>query len=86
MFNSNAIWSEILLQKLDTTRNFGGPVQSDVAVISERAGLSVNIRVYMMSSCFTHCGTSNLSSLFYFANSNFIMPVNINILSFPSML
>lgn len=70
--------------------NFGEPIQSDVTVIkklqAERGGLYVNIRVYMMSFRFTHCGTSNLSSLFYFANSNFIMPVNIIILSFPSML
>lgn len=84
MFNSNAIWREILLQTLTwlcLPRQELWRANTDITVIkklqAERGGLSVNIRVYMMSSCFTHCGTSNLSSMFYFANSNFIMPVNI---------
>lgn len=94
MFNSNAIWSETLLQTLtrlglpwqDLRRAHTVRCYCNI-IAARREGWTVNIRVYMMFSCFTRSGTSNLSSLFYFGNYNFIMPVNIIIiLSFPSML
>lgn len=51
---------------------------------SEQSGAVVNIRVHMMSSRLTRRGPELVFLSFFFSlDSNFIKPVNINILSFP---
>lgn len=72
MFDSNAIWSEPTFQMLTCLSlpwpQVGVPAVTRYCIkqaASRDGRLSVNILVHMMSSCFTHCGTSNLSSFFF---------------------